>query len=133
MDAVYSNHYLLRFKLILDTNICLCKESVRNVSHLLFDCNVFNRQRYSFKLHCIRCGISYSAPLNLFRRKCFFLFYSLLFRDASTSLVISRLESLDVYQKAAYFYCSVVNVSFVKFKSIFLRLISVYVKSLCKL
>ena len=42
-------------------------------------------------------------------------FYSLLFRDASTSLVISRLESLDVYQKAVYFYCCVVNVSFVKF------------------
>ena len=44
---------------------------------------------------------------------CFF--YSLLFRDASTSLVISHLGSLDVYQKALYFYCCVVNVSFVKF------------------
>ena len=42
------------------------------------------------------------------------IFYSLLFRDASTSLVMSRLGSLDVYQKAVYFYC-VVNVSFVKF------------------
>ena len=42
----------------------------------------------------------------------FFFFYSLLFRDASTSLVISRLESLGVYQKAVYFYCCVVNVSF---------------------
>ena len=62
--------YLVRFKLILDTDICLCKESVQTASHFLFDCNVFNRQRYSFKLHCIRCGISYSAPLNLFRRKC---------------------------------------------------------------
>ena len=44
-----------------------------------------------------------------------FIFYSLLFRDASTSLVISRLGSLGVYQKAAYFYCRVVNVKFVKF------------------
>ena len=44
----------------------------------------------------------------------FYFFYSLLFRDTSTSLVISRLESLGVYQKAVYFYC-VVNVSFVKF------------------
>ena len=44
---------------------------------------------------------------------CFF--YSLLFRDASTSLVISRLGSLGVYQKTVYFYCCVVNVSFVKF------------------
>ena len=42
-------------------------------------------------------------------------FYSLLFRDASTSLVISRLGSLGVYQKAVYYYCCVVNVSFVKF------------------
>ena len=42
-------------------------------------------------------------------------FYSLLFRDASTSLVILRLESLGVYQKAVYFYYCVVNVSFVKF------------------
>ena len=42
-------------------------------------------------------------------------FYSLLFRDASTSLVISRLGSLGVYQKAVYFYCCVVNVSFVTF------------------
>ena len=41
-------------------------------------------------------------------------FMSLLFRDASTSLVISRLGSLDVYQNV-YFYCCVVNVSFVKF------------------
>ena len=39
-----------------------------------------------------------------------FLFYSLLFRDTSTSLVISRLGSLGVYQKAVYFYCCVVNV-----------------------
>ena len=38
--------------------------------------------------------------------------YSLLFRDASTSLVIPRLGSLDVYQKALYFYCCVVNTSF---------------------
>ena len=30
------------------------------------------------------------------------------------SLVISRLGSLGVYQKAVYFYCCVVNVSFVK-------------------
>ena len=44
-----------------------------------------------------------------------FFFYSLLFRDASTSLVISRLGSLGVYQKAVYFYSCVVNVSFVKF------------------
>ena len=44
---------------------------------------------------------------------CFFFFYSLLFRDASTSLAISCLGSLGVYQKAAYFYCCVVNVSFV--------------------
>ena len=36
-------------------------------------------------------------------------------RDASTSLVISRLGSLGVYQKAVCFYCCVVNVSFVKF------------------
>ena len=42
-------------------------------------------------------------------------FYSLLFRDASTSLVISCLEYLGVYQKAVYFYCCVVNVLFVKF------------------
>ena len=35
-----------------------------------------------------------------------------LFRDTSTSLVISRLGSLGVYQKAVYFYCCVVNVSF---------------------
>ena len=42
-------------------------------------------------------------------------FYSLLFRDASTSLVISRVGSLCVYQKAVYFYCCVVNVSFDKF------------------
>ena len=41
--------------------------------------------------------------------------FSLLFRDASTSLVISRLGSLGVYQKAVCFYCCVVNVSFVKF------------------
>ena len=41
-------------------------------------------------------------------------FYLLLFRDASTSLVISRLGSLGVYQEAVYFYCCVVNVSFVK-------------------
>ena len=34
--------------------------------------------------------------------------YSLLFRDASTSLVISRLGSLGVYQKAVYFYGCVV-------------------------
>ena len=34
---------------------------------------------------------------------------------ASTSLVITRLGSLGVYQKAVYFYCCVVNVSFVKF------------------
>ena len=40
-------------------------------------------------------------------------FYSLLFRDASTSLVISHLGSLGVYQKAVYFYCCVVNISFV--------------------
>ena len=50
---------------------------------------------------------------------CVFLFifflYSLLFREASTSLVISRLGSLRMYQKAVYFYCCVVNVSFVKF------------------
>ena len=45
----------------------------------------------------------------------FFFFYSLLFSDASTSLVRSCLGSLDVYQKAVYFYCCVVNVSFVKF------------------
>ena len=44
----------------------------------------------------------------------YIFFYSLLFRDASTTLVISRLGSLDVYQKAVYFYCCV-NVSFVKF------------------
>ena len=44
-----------------------------------------------------------------------FFFYSLLFRDASTSLVISRLGSLGVYQKAVYFYCCVVIVSFAKF------------------
>ena len=44
----------------------------------------------------------------------FFLFI-VIFRDASTSLVISRLGSLGVYQKAVYFYCCVVNVSFVKF------------------
>ena len=37
-------------------------------------------------------------------------FYSLLFRDALTSSVISRLESLGVYQKAVCFYCCVVNV-----------------------
>ena len=43
------------------------------------------------------------------------IFFSLLFRDASTSLVISRLGSFGVYQKALYFYCCVVNVSFVKF------------------
>ena len=42
-------------------------------------------------------------------------FNSLLFRDASTSLVISRLGSLGVYQKAVYFYCCVVYVSIVKF------------------
>ena len=42
-------------------------------------------------------------------------FYSLLFRDASTSFVISRLGSSGVCQKAVYFYCCVVNVSFVKF------------------
>ena len=41
-----------------------------------------------------------------------YFFNSLLFRDASTSLVISRLGSLGVYQKAVYFYCCVVNVSF---------------------
>ena len=41
--------------------------------------------------------------------------YLLLFRDASTILVISRLGSLGVYQKAVYFYCCIVNVSFVKF------------------
>ena len=40
-----------------------------------------------------------------------FFFYSLLFRDASTSLVISHLGSLGMYQKAVYFYCCVVNVS----------------------
>ena len=44
-----------------------------------------------------------------------FFFFSLLFRDASTFLVISHLWSLGVYQKAVYFYCYVVNVSFVKF------------------
>ena len=38
----------------------------------------------------------------------------LAFRDDSTSLVISSLGSLGVYQKAVYFYCCVVNVSFVK-------------------
>ena len=42
-------------------------------------------------------------------------FYSLLFREASTSLVISHLGSLGVYQRAVYFYCCVVNVSFVMF------------------
>ena len=45
----------------------------------------------------------------------FFFYNSLLLRDASTSLVISRLGSLVVYQKAVYFYCCVVNVSIVKF------------------
>ena len=50
----------------------------------------------------------------------FFFFYSLLFRDASTSLVIPRLGSLGVYQKAVYFYCCVVNVSFVKFTDLIL-------------
>ena len=45
----------------------------------------------------------------------FIYFNSLLFRNASTSLVISRLGSLGVYQKAVYFYCCVVNVSLVKF------------------
>ena len=30
-------------------------------------------------------------------------------------MVISRLESLGVYQKAVHSYCCVVNVSFVKF------------------
>ena len=44
-----------------------------------------------------------------------YFFNSLLFRDASTFLVISRLGSLGVYQKAVYFYCCVVNVSLVKF------------------
>ena len=43
---------------------------------------------------------------------CIFL---LLFRDASTSSVISSLGSLGVYQMAVYFYCCVVNISFVKF------------------
>ena len=42
-------------------------------------------------------------------------FNSLLFRDASTSLVITRLGSLGVYHKAVYFYCCVVKVSIVKF------------------
>ena len=45
----------------------------------------------------------------------YIFFYSLLFRDASTSLVISRLGSLGVYQNAVYFYCCAVNVSFVTF------------------
>ena len=44
-----------------------------------------------------------------------FFFKSLLFRDDSTSLVISRLGYLGVCQKGVYFYCCVVNVSFVKF------------------
>ena len=53
---------------------------------------------------------------------CEIFFYSLLFRDVSTSLVISRLGSLGVslYQKAAYFYCCVVNVSIVKFTELIL-------------
>ena len=38
-------------------------------------------------------------------------FFSLLFRDASTSLVISRLGSSGVCQEAVYFYCCVINVS----------------------
>ena len=42
------------------------------------------------------------------------IFYSFLNRDASTSLVISRLGSLGVY-----FYCCVINVSFVKFTDFF--------------
>ena len=44
-----------------------------------------------------------------------FFFYSLLFRDASTSLVISRLGSLGVYQKAVYSCCCVANVHLLKF------------------
>ena len=44
-----------------------------------------------------------------------YMIFLLLFRDASTSLLISRLGSLGVYQKTVYFYCCVVNVSFVKF------------------
>ena len=48
------------------------------------------------------------SVLNLF-------FYSLKFRDASTSLVISRLGSLGVYQKAVNFYCYIINASFVEF------------------
>ena len=58
--------------------------------------------------------------LPLFPQRCIindfiFFFYSLLFREVSTSLVISRLGSLGVYHKAVYFFCCVVNVSFVKF------------------
>ena len=44
----------------------------------------------------------------------------MLFRDASTSLVISRLGSLGVYQKAVYFYCCIVNVSILKFAELIL-------------
>ena len=58
---------------------------------------------------------SYFSPIHIIYRCKFFFFYSLLFRDASTSFVISRLGSLGVYQKAVYFYCCVVKVSFVMF------------------
>ena len=40
-------------------------------------------------------------------KRIYIFFYSLLFRDASTSLVILCLGSLRVYQKAVYFYCCV--------------------------
>ena len=48
------------------------------------------------------------------------LVYSLLFRLFNI-LVISRLGSLVVYQKAVYFYCCVVSVSFVNFTDLILR------------
>ena len=61
------------------------------------------------------CVFSNANMYFFFHYRTEYFFYSLLFRDASTSLVISHLGSLGVYQKAVYFYCCVVNVSFVKF------------------
>ena len=49
-----------------------------------------------------------------FNNKILFFLFIVIYRRFNI-LVISRLGSLDVYQRAVYSYCCVVNVSIVKF------------------
>ena len=95
--------------------VCVCGRSSFHITRSTFHIT-------HFSLQCVTSlkvpTFVYTVPralLSQHPRTASIFFYSLLFRDASTSLVISRLGSLGVYQKAVYFYCCVVNVSIVKF------------------